>query len=216
MEYFKDNHVVIFGMPRSGTNALCEKLAHGPYKNSHLYIKEPFSIKEYNISYKKNKFNFFPKTIYQSTIQRNKILIKIAQKNKFIMNICSNSIQSSTYKLLHDLKCKFLLIERKNYIERFLSHFLAIQNNNHHGPSIHHDKETFTVGLRVLNNHKQIYLEYLKFLEKMKFEEKYIYEDCTFSTTTYKSNYNLPKEEYFKNMPLIRKFLNEMVKTSTK
>jgi hypothetical protein len=60
MEYFKNNNIVVFGMGRSGTNALSEKLALEYYKDTHLYIKEPFSINEYNISFKDKKFSFFP------------------------------------------------------------------------------------------------------------------------------------------------------------
>ena len=57
MEYFKNNNIVVFGMGRSGTNALSEKLALEYYKDTHLYIKEPFSINEYNISFHFMYFN---------------------------------------------------------------------------------------------------------------------------------------------------------------
>jgi hypothetical protein len=213
MEYFKNNNIVVFGMGRSGTNALSEKLALEYYKDTHLYIKEPFSINEYNISFKDKKFSFFPITNYQSVKLRNKILNKIARHNRFIMNVSSNSLTIDTLKLLKKLNCKFILIERKNYVERFLSHFLAIQNKNHHGPSINYAKDTFNIGLEVLNEYKQSYIKYLKLLKKIQFEEKYIYEDCEFKTNTYKSNYNLPKEQYFKNIIIIKKFLDNMVKS---
>ena len=197
-------NIVIFGLGRSGTNALAETLGATTHQQ-HSYLKEYFSD---NWALSDSGKIVLPGSGSLDFDVKYQYIKNLS--TPWLFNCTPNSVNDRVLDLMINYADTYLIV-RENLQEVFLSHIMAWMGDKFYGNRVHREPGAIWINQEMFDKYHAYYLKYQTILGKISPARVIKYENCEFHGTKYHSKYNLAnKIDYIENQQEVINFLDKL------
>jgi hypothetical protein len=203
------NNIVVFGKGRSGTNAYAETLAKDEFSD-HLYLREFFD-KKWALQTENGKPIIVRGTLADAAeLDIDYKLNQLRGMDNVIFNITPYAMNDEIFDWIND-NAQVFLIKRRDVLSTFVSHVLAWMQDNFYKNTVNLEPNSVYINAEMFEQYREYHNKYFSILRKLRPMRLVYYEDMTFSTENYRSEYSLVDPIYYiQNQEEVKKFVDSL------